>query len=183
MEAAYKTFDDSDESPVKDADDFQDYLLKNTFISCWHANFDENMVMWEIYGQDNNAVAVQTTIGRMKQGLDTSGITGHALKLDNVSYVKAEEVPVVLLYQDCFFRKRPHFAFEREVRISLDTYMRDHPSKKTPLGYMLPTNINVLIESILVHPDSEEWFVDVVKSIGAKYGVQAPVERGSYGTK
>lgn len=72
MEKAYEGFGKDDPSPVKDADDFQDYLLKNTFISCWHENLDENMVMWEIYGRDNNTVAVQTTIGHMKRSIVTS---------------------------------------------------------------------------------------------------------------
>jgi len=66
IEQAYKEFDDNDESPVKNADDFQDYLLKNSFISCWHKNFDENMVMWEIYGRDNNAIAIQTIVKNIK---------------------------------------------------------------------------------------------------------------------
>src|SRR5439155_5597509 len=142
IEKAYEGFDDDDESPVKDADDFQDYLLKNTFISCWHENLDENMVMWEIYGRDNNAVAVQTTIGHMNRSIVTSGITGHSLLLKKVIYQKAEEVSGVLPYEECFFRKRPHFSFEEEVRISLDTYSRFSPSKNTPYGYKLPVHIN-----------------------------------------
>lgn len=181
MEKAYEGFGKDDPSPVKDADDFQDYLLKNTFISCWHENLDENMVMWEIYGRDNNTVAVQTTIGHMKRSIDASCITGHSLLLKKVIYQKAEEVSGVLLYEECFFRKRPHFAFEKEVRISLDTYSRFNPSKNTPYGYKLQVQINSLIVSVLVHPDSPEWFIDVVNSIAAKYGVHAPVTRGSYG--
>jgi len=51
-EKACGSFSKDDPSPVQDADDFQDYLLKNTFVNCWHENIDENMVMWEIYGRD-----------------------------------------------------------------------------------------------------------------------------------
>ena len=76
IEKAYEGFDDNGDSLVKDADDFQDYLVKNTFISCWHENIDENMVMWEIYGRDNNAVAIQTTVERLDDSIDTSNITG-----------------------------------------------------------------------------------------------------------
>ena len=111
IENAYKGFDDDDKSPVKDADDFQDYLLKNTFISCWHKNFDENMVMWEIYGRDNNAVAIQTTVGEMGKSIDSSTLTGHSLILKSVIYQKADEISGVIPYEECFFRKRPHFSF------------------------------------------------------------------------
>ncbi len=182
-EKAYESFSDDDSSPVKNADDFQDYLLKNTFVSCWHKNIDENMVMWEIYGRDTNAIAIQTTVGRINASIDLSMLNGHSLLLKPVVYEKSENVPGVLPYEECFFRKRPHFAFEEEVRISLDTYSRVNPTKNTPYGYGLPVSINDLIESIYVHPDSSQWFVDVVKSIAKHYEVDADVIPGSFGNK
>jgi hypothetical protein len=183
IEKAYESFEDRDDSVVKDADDFQDYLRKNTFINCWHKNFDENMVMWEIYGRDTNALAIQTTVEKLKDSIDPSNLSGHSLILKNVTYQRADEISGVLLYEECFFIKRPHFSFEEEVRISLDTYSRINPTKKTPYGYHLPVSINDLIEKILIHPDSPDWFIDVINSIVKKYEVHAPVARGLYGTK
>lgn len=183
IEQAYKDFDSEDDSSVKDGDDFQDYLRKNAFISCWHKNFDENMVMWEIYGRENNALAIQSTVERMKDSLGPSTLRGHSLILKNVTYLRPEEIPGVLPYEECFFFKRRHFSFEKEVRISLDTYSRANPSKKTPVGYHLPVLVNVLIEKVLIHPDSQDWFADVVHSITKRYQIHAPVERGLYGNK
>lgn len=182
-EKAYETFLPDDPSPVKDANDFQDYLLKNTFISSWHKNINENMAMWEIYGRDMNAVAVavQTTVGRIKKGTDSSDLNGHSLLLKPVEYERAEDVQGILPYEDCFFRKRPHFAFEQEVRISLDTYSRYNPTKNTPYGHRLQCSIDVLIESIYVHPDSAAWFEDVVNSIRTRYQLSAEIKRGAFG--
>jgi len=182
IEQAYETFEDNDSSEVKDADDFQDYLRKNTYISCWHKNFDENMVMWEIYGRDTNALAIQTTVERMKESIDPSSLLGHSLLLKNVSYKRSDEISGVLHYEECFFIKRPHFSFEDEVRISLDTYTRANPTKRTPYGYHLPVFIIGLIDKILIYPDSPNWFADVVNSIITKYEVHVTVERGQYGT-
>lgn len=183
IEKAYKGFDDNDPSQVKDADDFQDYLVKNTFISCWHKNFDENMVMWEIYGKDNNAVAIQTSVGNIKKNIDASNLKGHSLILKSVAYQKSDEIADLLRYEDCFFRKRPHFSFENEVRISLDTYSPFKPSKSSPYGYKIPIYINGLIEKILVHPDCSDWFLEVINSITNKYDIEAPVSRGLCGIK
>ncbi len=183
IEKAYEGFGDDDSPVVKDADDFQDYLRKNTFVSCWHRNFDENMVMWEIYGRDNNALAIQTTVEKMENSLDPSKLSGHSLILKSVIYRRADEISGVLPYEECFFIKRPHFSFEEEVRISLDTYSRHSPSKKTPRGHELPVCINRLIERILIHPDSPDWFVDVINSITKEYKICAPVVRGLYGTE
>lgn len=183
IEKAYTRFPENDPSPVKDADDFQDYLIKNTFISCWHKNIDENLVMWEIYSRDMNAVALQTTVGRIKKSVDSSGLNGHSLLLKPVVYQRSEDVQGVLLYEECFLRKRPHFAFEQEVRISLDTYSRANPTKNTPYGYSLACSIKKLVESIYVHPDADDWFVDVINSIAKRYQVHADVKRGAFGNK
>jgi hypothetical protein len=168
---------------VKGVDDFQDFLRKNTFLSCWHKNSDENMVMWQIYGRNNDAVAVQTTVGRMKKSLVLSSIRGNWLKLDSITYKRPEEISGILPYEDCFFIKRPHFHFEKEVRLSLDTYSTESPSKDTPKGHRLRVDIELLIEKVLIHPDSEGWFEDVIKSIMKRFRVNALVERGLYGSK
>ncbi|MGJ0490725.1 hypothetical protein [Methylobacter sp.] len=181
IEKAYENFGDDNKSPVKDASDFQDYLLKNTFISCWHHNLDENMVMWEIYGKDKNAVAIQTTVENLANNIDSSGLFGYSLMMKNVEYKNADEITGVLLYEECFFRKRQHFSFEKEVRISLDTYSRLNPTKVTPYGYELSVFPNGMIQKVLIHPDSSNWFCDVVNSITSKYQLHAPVEKGAYG--
>lgn len=183
IEEAFKSFDTSNDSRVKDADDFQDFIQKNTFISCWHKNFDENMVMWEIYGRDNNAVAIQTTVKELADSIDGSGFRGHSLILKSVSYQRPVEISGVLPYEECFFVKRPHFIFEQEVRISFDTYSKENPTKKTPFGYYLPVFIPSLITKVLIHPDSPEWFFEAINSITKKYGIGAPVERGVCGNK
>lgn len=77
-EKAYQSFEVDARSLVKDADDFLDYLQKNTFVSCWHKNFDENMVMWEIYGRDTNAVAIQTTVERLKESVAVTSSYGYS---------------------------------------------------------------------------------------------------------
>ncbi len=183
IDKAYEKFDDDEKSIVKDTNDFQDYLIKNSFISCWHKNLDENMVMWEIYGKDCNAVAVQTTVESLIENIDTSSVKGTSLLLKNVIYQNASDITEVLPYTECFFRKRPHFTFEKEVRICLDTYSHLKPLKSTVYGHNISVHINGLIEKILIHPDSSKWFMDVVNSITNKYEIHAKVLRGLYGTK
>jgi len=182
-EKAFESFGSFHDSLIKDAGDFQDYLQKNTFISCWHKNFDENMVMWEIYGRDNNALAIQTTVEKIKENVNPTKLRGGFLLLREVIYEKPEHITGILNFDACFFIKRPHFSFENEVRISFNTFSTTNPSKNTPYGYYLPVYINGLIEKILIHPDSPEWFLDAINSITNKYKIHAPVERGLYGNQ
>jgi hypothetical protein len=175
----YQQLGNKGSSPIQNAQDLQDYLVKNTFINCWHKNCAENMVMWAIYGESNTSIAIQTSIGKIKTAINTSDLNGHCLNLKNVTYLESDAIPETLRYEHCFFIKRPHFSFEQEVRISLDTYYPNNPSKETPYGHMLPVNISNLINKILIHPDSPDWFEEVIASITDKYKIHAPVSRGS----
>ena len=139
------------------------------------------MVMWEIYGKDKNAVAVQTTVEGIASNVNPSVLSGHSLIFKDVTYNNADEVLGVLKYEDCFFIKRCHFLFEKEVRISLDTYSSYNPTKNTPYGYKLPEFLNRMIDKVVVHPDSLDWFFDVVDSVSKKYSLHAPVEIGVCG--
>ena len=167
--------------PVADAEDFADFLKKNTFISCWHRNTQENMVMWAIYGKSSESVAIQTTVEKLLSSFNPMRIAGNWLDLKKVEYKTASEIPGVIPYEECFFIKRPHFHFEHEVRLCLDTYNTQAPSKQHPKGYPLPINVNKLIEKVLVHPDCPEWLLEVVRSVNAKYQIKAPPERGVCG--
>lgn len=181
IDKAYENLPKSDNPQVKNSNDFQDYLVKNTFISCWHHNHEENMVMWEIYGRSANAVAIQTTVKDIRKNTNPSGLSGHALIFKDVVYKNADEISGTLLYGDCFFRKRRHFSFEKEVRISLDTYSSLDPTKDTPPGYKLPVCLNGMINQVIIHPDSPKWFYDVVDSITKRYNLRTPLVRGECG--
>lgn len=142
------------------------------------------MVMWEIYGKNKNAIAVQTTVESIVNNIDANGMLGHSLIMKKVEYKNADEITGVLLYEDTFFRKRRHFSFEKEVRISFDTYSRFNPNKDTPYGHKLPVPfMSGMIQKVLIHPDSSDWFYDVVNSITSKFDLHAPLERGVYGNK
>jgi len=183
-EIIQKAYDGLKDAPgiVANAEDFADYLKKNTFISCWHKNTQENIVMWAIYGKSMESVALQTTVEKLRSSFNPMKIAGNWLDLKKVEYKYSNEITGVIPYEDCFFIKRPHFQFEYEVRLCLDTYDRRTPSKLHPVGYPLPiTNVNELIEKVLVHPDSPGWFLDVVRSVNNKYNIKAPVEPGVCG--
>lgn len=140
IEKAYQSFDDKADSPINSACDFQEYLCRNAYVSCWHKNVDENMVMWELYGRDSNAVAVQTTVEKLESNISKVESGGLEFHLKNVLYSRAEDVKGNLNYSATFFIKRPHFSFEQEARILLSTYSSVCPNKETPLGVAVDWN-------------------------------------------
>lgn len=183
IEKIYEGFGEEPSAKINNVDDFQEYLCKNAYLSCWHRNVNENMVMWEIYGRDSNSVAVQTTVGKIKSNISRTTFEGIEFCLRSVSYNDARGSEKRQRYIDPFFIKRPHFRFEQEVRIVLSTYSGRNPTKETDLGKRVGLNVAAAIEKVLVHPDCQSWFIDVVKSVSSMYGIRSPVERGFYGNK
>lgn len=170
-------------SKIEGPEDFQDYLSRNAYISCWHKNSVENMVMWEIYGRETNAVALQTTIGSLKKSLKVNPIEVSECYIGNVIYADQDQVTGPFNYKTPFFLKRPHFHFEQEVRVYASSYSVTNPSKDTPYGIELELKLSDAIEKVLVHPDSLDWFQSVVESLLTKYGLSVSMERGVCGNK
>ncbi|WP_434926336.1 hypothetical protein [Shewanella sp. HL-SH2] len=67
--------------PVKNVGEFQEYISRNTFISCWHKSLKENMVMWEIYGETENSVSIKTTAFKLKDSFCIEAIYKEALEV------------------------------------------------------------------------------------------------------
>jgi len=182
LDAIYKTFGEDKRSEIKTAHDFKRFLCNNAFISCWHKNIEENMVMWEIYGQDTNLVAIQTTVASLKESIKNAKIKGINFILKEIDY-SGHSQAVDTHYTTPFFVKRPHFRHEDEARILLSTYSAYNPSDNTPAGYPCSVDTGKLIDKVLVHPDSNQWFIDAIKSISKQYNILSPVSQGMYGNK
>jgi hypothetical protein len=137
LRKAYGKFRITGNALIKNEDDFQRYLIHNSYLSCWHENNHENMVMWEIYSQKKEAIAIKTTVRDLIGSLDLSNFKRNffELKLSKVDYTPSEQIKGSLKYSSPFFVKRPHFSFESEVRLFLSSYSSFQPTIKTPLGY------------------------------------------------
>ena len=186
LDKIYKHIKQKKELPsdIKNSDDYQLYLNNNSYINCWHKNTYENMVMWAMYGYTENSIAIKTTVEKLKNSFSLVDVMKFSLEvaLDEVSYLKAENIPSEKNSRQPFFIKRPHFYFENEVRLYLkarETKSSDH----SPLGYIIPVNLSELIDEIYIHPDSKIWFVEVIQDVVKKYNVTAPVKQGEAGNQ
>ncbi len=181
----FETKDETKDSPIKDASDFQQYLIKNAYIDCWHQNLTENMVMWEIYGQTENSIAIKTTVKELIDSLKREDIKKHKYKFafEPVTYKKPEDVQGKLTYETPFLIKRPHFSFEKEVRLFLSTYSFLNPNINTPIGHEISIDLSTIIKEIYIHPDADEWFLEAVQALVDQFKLSVIVKRGLCGNK
>ena len=88
-------------------------------ISSWHINEYESFAMWQIFTQNSEGLAIQSTIGRLQKALKPeTNINQYIGEVNYIDY-KKEYIP----FDDMFFPflfKRKSFQYEREVRIISD---------------------------------------------------------------
>ncbi len=142
-------------------------------ISSWHINEYESFAMWQIFTQNSEGLAIQSTVERLKNALDSE--KNHEQYIGEVNYIdyKKEYIP----FDDMFFPflfKRKSFQYEREVRIISDVTLSNI---KLNDGLKINVNINQLIEKIYIHPKSENWYKNLVIQLVKELGFDFTIEK------
>lgn len=155
---------------------FLDYYKSHrekVVVSSWHANEYESFAMWQIFTKNNEGLAIQSTIGRLKKAL---AVEKHFEQyIGEVNYIdyKKEYIP----FEDTFFPflfKRKSFQYEREIRIISDV---SHSQISINEGLKIDVIINELIEKIYIHPKSENWYKNLVVQMVKKLGYEIAIEK------
>lgn len=156
--------------------EFLDYYKSHrekVVISSWHINEYESFAMWQIFTKNNEGLAIQSTIGRLKAALQPEIRVEQYI--GNVNYIdyKKEYIP----FDDAFFPflfKRKSFQYEREVRIITDVSAHDISVNE---GIKINVDLNQLIEKIYIHPKSENWYKKLVIELVSKLNFNIEIEK------
>ena len=155
---------------------FLDYYKSHrekVVVSSWHANEYESFAMWQIFTKNNEGLAIQSTIGRLKEALKAEKHFEQYIGEVNYIDYKKEYIP----FEDTFFPflfKRKSFQYEREIRIISDT---SSDSIAINDGLKIDVAINQLIEKIYIHPKSENWYKNLVVEMVKKLGYEITIEK------
>jgi hypothetical protein len=142
-------------------------------ISSWHINEYESFAMWQIFTQNSEGLAIQSTIGRLQKALEPE--KNYTQFIGEVNYIdyKKEHIP----FDDLFFPflfKRKSFQYEREVRILSDISATNNIINE---GLKIDVNIDQLIEKIYIHPKSENWYKNLVIQLVKKLNFDIEIEK------
>ena len=142
-------------------------------ISSWHINEYESFAMWQIFTQNSEGLAIQSTIGRLQKALEPEKNLKQYIGQVNYIDYKKEYIP----FDDLFFPflfKRKSFQYEREVRIISDT---SDTSITINDGIKINVDISQLIDKIYIHPKSENWYKNLVIELVSKLGFDIAIEK------
>ncbi len=156
--------------------EFLDYYKSHrekVVVSSWHINEYESFAMWQIFTQNNEGLAIQSTIGRLQKALKPE--INYSQFIGEVNYIdyKKEYIP----FDDMFFPfmfKRKSFQYEREVRIISDL---SENNIKINDGIKIDVDVNQLIEKIYIHPKSENWYKKLVIELVSKLDYTIEIEK------
>ena len=156
--------------------EFLDYYKSHrekVVVSSWHINEYESFAMWQIFTQNNEGLAIQSTIERLKKALKPE--INYSQFIGEVNYIdyKKEYIP----FDDMFFPfmfKRKSFQYEREVRIISDL---SENAVKINDGIKIDVDVNQLIEKIYIHPKSENWYKKLVIELVSKLDYTIEIEK------
>jgi hypothetical protein len=142
-------------------------------ISSWHINEYESFAMWQIFTQNSEGLAIQSTIGRLKKALVPENKFEQFIGEVNYIDYKKEYIP----FDDMFFPflfKRKSFQYEREVRVISDISSSNIIIND---GLKIDVDINQLIEKIYIHPKSENWYKNLVIELVSKLDFDFTIEK------
>ena len=159
-----------------DNPDFLNYYKthrEKVAISSWHINEYESFAMWQIFTQNSEGLAIQSTIGRLQESLVLE--TNFKQYIGEVNYIdyKKEHIP----FDDMFFPflfKRKSFQYEGEVRLITDI---GDSNIKINEGLKINVEINRLIGKIYIHPKSENWYKNLVIQLVKQLGFDFKIEK------
>jgi hypothetical protein len=159
------------------------------FACCFHYNEYESAAMWKIYSNNNEGIAIQTTIKSLK---DSFQYEDYAIKIGKIQYIDYEKnytnnTQDSHLYR--FFYKRQTFEHEKELRciIHEPKFMNEYTRSKSynhilkkddcinppPIcpGFNVKIRLNEFIKAIYICPTAPEWFSSTVEKTVGKMGI------------
>lgn len=160
------------------ADEFKKKLRERVFVNCWHASANDSMAMWNLYGRSSAAVAVTTTVGKLRDAMESAKLN-HEIYITRVEYVNHWHDPSLVFnpYSNVFAYKTVAYEYEKEVRVIIDRFHEDFDLPAQSGGMFVGIELGKLIRSIVVSPEAPSWFINLVEGVTEKYGILAPVRR------
>lgn len=150
------------------------------FISCWHLEEDENSAFWEIYGKDNQSVAIVTTFAKLEKALPDHILAGCVRYIDYETQVFETEGDKMPNLFDYIMHKRSPYNWEQEVRAVASAHSPaalggdDIAANIVNSSYAPQIDPQQLISEIVVHPRASAEFYDSVGLFCEEHGLPAP---------
>jgi hypothetical protein len=166
------------------SDAFPKFIQEFTFINSWHLNSYESAAMWNLYANDNEGIAIQTTYKNLKECFNKFP---EGIFIGVVSYIdyNTERMPEDHTFGPYLY-KRKSFEYENELRAIIQglppekgrvkgVSQVDISQEVFDTGLYVNIDIDKLIERVYVCPTAPDWIYELTKSFIKKYNYRFKV--------
>ena len=160
---------------------------RSILINCWHQSTYESAAMWRLYARQEDGIAIKTDFNSFKDSFTCD----QSIYIGSVSYVdyKTDFIPEGNNFTR-YLHKRKSFEHEHEVRAissrfpspdSDDVSMQLYHDRIS--GAYYEVDLSLLIKKVIVSPFAPDWFLELVKSVTARYNFRFSVIRSTQADK
>jgi hypothetical protein len=142
--------------------------VRNTYVSCWHANELESEALWRLYTPPSTAgIALRTEFDALNAAL----CSNFEIKFGHVQYV--DFATGFAGTYDRIFWKRASLKHEAEVRGVISRMPWEESEEP---GLLVPINLDRGIQSVVTSPFAPAWFGSLVEATIRKFGAKLRVQ-------
>lgn len=173
---------------------YRNLFLNNSTLNCWHINDCESAGMWKLYS-DSKGIAIKSTVGKLTNAIECC--SEDKIEIDKIKYInyinsvtpvsKEDYIKTLVnisnndfsdtkilnilkpFYFPLVFTKRKEFEHEKEIRLFSPIKQDTKVNRLKYGGKFIKVDLTELISEILISPESEEWFVELVKDVTERF--------------
>ncbi len=166
------------ESSLQQLANFMKETRQYTLISCWHEAIHESAAMWRLYARESDGIAIRTDFKSLTQSLECED----DVYIGKIQYVDYDTtfIPEGNTFYPYLYKRR---SFEHESEVRAMTQKRPGPDDNNDMsngvlhsGTYYSVNVSALIKEVIIAPYANEWFINLVKSVAARYDLMAPIK-------
>ena len=163
--------------------EFNKNIRKSCFVNCWHINEHESAAMWKLYLKSNEGIAVQSTFAKLRECFNTE--PDHGIFIGKINYIDYDSYS---MKRDNLLRvfqhKRKSFEYEQELRAlvwDIESFKKSvgFSNEDIQKGIYVNIDLSVLIDKIILAPQTSGWFHELVQSVTKRYKLEDVVETSS----
>lgn len=153
--------------------DYIDAVRRNSLVSCWHINDNENINMWQSYTSEKNSIVIKSTIDKVYKALNI--LNNHTFNIDFVEVKYVDFHNTILEHKnhilEPLFFKDIEYKDENELRIIVwkrpenNILNTDLSNFNVCQGGSLNIDLDILIEEIYISPNSSDDFMEKIKQL------------------
>lgn len=156
-------------------------MRRNVAVSCWHIAEYESSSMWTAYAALGSGIAVRTTYSRLVNSLASWPTPTFIGCVNYLDYEKS--VIGSANFLSPFVHKRREYESEQELRVvvsQIPSSTRDGQSVidysvSMPVGILAIVDLSVLVESIVLAPNTSDWQAEAIRKVVEALGYSFPI--------